>query len=305
MIIAELFPGSYDNVEQVYFDERLDLDSKQRHQRVRSEVRRIPNDRFGEHAFFILDYWYEQDRWHPRIYSFHTDEREQAIRMKLHALPSAGRAPYLNAHEDLSLLDNLAPDQLTNLPQCDLFWRRVVGGFHGLMKPKACVYESEGEQVYADYQMMLGDRALWKGDVIRRLADDVQVNSEPVVLHQQNRARFFTCSMTLDEGGKVSRHAALRVSDQGGIARVTAPTAENPNRELAVRIRNVRWAMNNNPVTFTNDSFVMYIDQGTAGEQTNIAYAWSAPETPRMGINLHWLQVHCSLKPLTETRPYL
>ena len=305
MIIDELFPGTYDNMEQVYFDQRLNLPAQQRHQRVRSEVRRIPGNRFGEHAFFILDYWYEQDRWHPRIYSFHSDEAEDAIRMKLHAFAGFDRTPYLKAHEDLSLLEELRLEDLTNIPQCDLFWRRTVGGFHATMKPKACVYEEGGEQVYADYQIMLNDKALWKGDVIRRVADDVQVNSEPVVLHQQNRAQFFTCSMTFDEDGEISRHSNLRVMDQGGVAWVKAASREHPGRQMAVRVRNVRWAMNNSAVNFTNDSFVMYLDERIDGVEKNVAYAWSTPETPRMGINLHWLQAHCSLKPLRETKPYL
>ncbi len=305
MIIAELFPGTYDNMEQVYFDNRLNLPEAERHQRVRSEVRRIPGARFGDHAFFILDYWYEQERWHPRIYTFHIDEAENAIRMKLHAFAGFDRTPYLKAHEDPSLLDDLSLEQLTHLPECDLFWRRAVGGFHANMRPKACIYEQGGHEVYADYQMMLNDQALWKGDVIRRLADDVQVNDEPVVLHQQNRARFFTCSMTFEEGGEITRFPDLRIMDQGGIAWVQMPTAEHPDREVAIRIRNVRWAMNNSAVNFTNDSFVMYLDERVAGEQRNVAYAWSTPQTPRMGINLHWLQAHCSLRPLKETRPYL
>ncbi|MDG2320481.1 MAG: hypothetical protein P8L79_09495 [Rhodospirillaceae bacterium] len=60
-IIAHLFPGSYDNNEQVYFDNRLKLPEHIRHERVSTEVRRIPDDRFGEHAFFIIYYWHEQD----------------------------------------------------------------------------------------------------------------------------------------------------------------------------------------------------------------------------------------------------
>ena len=173
------------------------------------------------------------------------------------------------------------------------------------MKPRACVYEENGEQVYADYQIMLSDEALWKGDVIRRVADDIQVNSEPLVLHKQNRAQFFTCSMTFDDEGQITRFGDLRVMDQGGIAWVKAPTREHPDREMAVRVRNVRWAMNNSAVNFTNDSFVMYLDQRIDGVESNVAYAWSTPQTPRMGMNLHWLQAHCSLKPLRETRPYL
>ena len=204
-------------MEQVYFDGRLKLPEGERHQRVLTEVRRIPNSRFGENAFFVLDYWNEQDRWHPRIYSFEIDDVENAIRMKLHAFADFERTPYLKAHEDLSVLDSLSLEDLTHLPQCDLYWHQAVGGYHAKMKDRACAYEEQGETVYADYQMMLSDRALWKGDVIRRVSDDHQVNSEPEVLHKQLKARHFTCSMSFSgEQGKKESFYPLPIHDQGG-----------------------------------------------------------------------------------------
>ncbi len=307
MIISELFPGTYDNMEQVYFDGRLELPEDIRHERVLSEVRRIPNDRFGEDAFFILDYWYEQDRWHPRIYSFHIDEAEDAIRMKLHAFVGFDRAPYLKAHEDIAALDNLSLDDLTNLPQCDLFWRQSVGGYHAKMKDKACVYEEQGETVYADYQMMLSDRALWKGDVIRRVSDDVQVNSEPEVLHKQLKARHFTCNMSFSgERGKKENFYPLPIHDQGGTHFVSRPTEDKPDRQIGIRLRNVDWAMNNVASGFTNDVFVMYIVERASGQKDrNVTYTWGAPEEASVGLNLQWLLASCYITPQNQTRPYL
>lgn len=307
MIISELFPGTYDNMEQVYFDNRLELLEELRHERVMSEVRRIPNDRFGENAFFILDYWYAQDRWHPRIYSFHMDEAENAIRMKLHSFAGFDRTPYLKAHEDLSALDSLSLDDLTHLPQCDLFWRQAVGGYHAKMKDKACVYEEQGETVYADYQMMLSDRALWKGDVIRRVSDDSQINSEPEVLHKQLKARHFTCNMSFSgETGKKENFSRLSIHDQGGLYFVPRPTKEKPDRQIGIRLRNVDWAMNNVANGFTNDVFVMYIVERASGQKDrNVTYTWGAPEEASVGLNLQWLLASCYITPQNQTRPYL
>lgn len=304
-IIAHLFPGTYDNNEQVYFDNRLNLSDAVRHERVSSEVRRIPSDRFGEHAFFILDYWYEQDRWHPRIYSFHRDEEENAVRMKLHMFIGIDGEPYRNAIDDLSLLNNLSLDDLTHLPECDLFWKPIVHGYHGVMKEKACVYEEGGETVYADYQMMLDDRALWKGDVVRRLADDGQVNSEPEVLHKQLRARWFTCNMGFSGEGTSGNFGDIRMHDQGGEYFVPQPTEEKPDRQLGIRLRNVDWAMNNVATGFTNDVFVMYVVERSGGKDRNLTYSWGAPEETSVGLNLIWMITSCYIKPTSETQPYL
>ncbi len=306
MIISELFPGTYDNNEQVYFDNRLDLPAAERHERVASEVRRIPNDRFGQNAFFILDYWYEQDRWHPRIYSFHVDENENAIRMKMHAFIGFDRTPYLKAHDDLSVLEDLSPEDLTTLPVgCDLIWRPIVHGYHGKMDDKACVYEESGETVYADYQMMLDDRALWKADVIRRLSDDMQVNSEPEVLHKQLKARWFTCNMGFSGDGTSGNFSRLRVHDQGGEYFVPQPTADKPDRQIGIRLRNVDWAMNNVATGFTNDVFVMYVVERSGDDDRNITYTWGAPEETSVGLNLQWMITSCYIVPTSETRPYL
>lgn len=307
MIISELFPGTYDNMEQVYFDGRLEVAEDIRHERVLSEVRRIPNDRFGENAFFIMDYWYEQARWHPRIYSFHMDEAENAVRMKLHSFAGFDREPYMKAHEDLSALDSLTLEDLTNLPQCDLFWRQTVGGYHAKMADKACVYEEQDETVYADYQMMLSDRALWKGDVIRRVSDDVQVNNEPEVLHKQLKARVFSCSMSFSgQTGKKENFSRIPINDQGGMHFVPRPTEDKPDRQIGIRLRNVDWAMNNTASGFTNDVFVMYIVERASGqEDRNVTYTWGAPEETSVGLNLQWLLASCYILPQNQTRPYL
>lgn len=305
MTLAALFPGTYDNMEQVYFDGRLIRPETERHQRIRTEVRRMPNDRFGADAFFVLDYHYAGRQWYGRVYSLSMDEAEQAIRMRLHFFTDVDPAPYLTAHNDISVLENLKPDDLTHMPSCDVFWRPLVHGYQGTMKHKACVYEREGEKVYADFRLMLDDRSLWKGDVIRRLSDDKQVNDEPQVPHKQLKARLFTCSMSFDGEGAEGRHYPIALHDQGGEYFVPRPTEEQPDRQIGIRLRNVDWAMNNGANGFTNDVFVMYVVERIGEQDRNLTYTWGAPDEASVGLNLQWLLTSCYILPQEQSRPYL
>ncbi|MFK7828313.1 MAG: CpcT/CpeT family chromophore lyase [Congregibacter sp.] len=307
MIISELFPGTYDNMEQVYFDIRLDLPAEQRHRRVRSEVRRIPNSRFGDNAFFVMDYWYARDSWRPRIYAFDIDEAAESIRMKMYFFEGLDTMPYLNAHEDLSVLDALSPSDLAYLPACDVYWRSTIGGYQGSVKPKACAYDVRGEQVYADVQLMLSDRALWKSDIIRRFSDDGMMIPRAELPDKQLKARNFTCSMAFNgKRGKQETFEPLAINDQGGTHFVPRPTDEKPDRQIGIRLRNVDWAMNNTAAGFTNDVFVMYIVERASGQDDyNITYTWGAPEETSVGLNLQWLLASCYIVPQEQTRPYL
>lgn len=307
MVVDAVFPGTYDNYEQTYFYRRLDIPEAQRHRRVHTEIRKIPDSRFGEHAFYVQDYWDDDAaKQQPRIYSFFVDPAENALRMESYYFTGLDRAPFLNAHDDLKKLDGLTKDKLTYVKGCDLYFTRIVEGFQGKMKPKACVYTEKGEKVYADFQIMFGNRTLWKGDVIRRLKDNKQVNAEPLLPHKQNRARWFTCSLTLGEGPDSPRFGNLSVMDQGGTAWVPVPTPEHPDREVGLHIRNVDWAMNNSKTSFTNDVFSFYLDERWKGhERSHIMYTWSKADSERLGINLLYMQAYCVLKESAKPNPQL
>ena len=87
---------------------------------------------------------------------------------------------------------------------------------------------------------------------------------------------------------------------------ISCPTAEKPDRQIGIRLRNVDWAMNNTANGFTNDVFVMYIVERARGQDDyNVTYTWGAPEEASVGLNLQWLLASCYITPQGETRPYL
>lgn len=307
MVIDALMPGTYDNFEQMYFNNRLNVPTAERHRHTHTEVRKIHDERFGPHAFYVQD-WFEDDstKQTPRIYSFYVDEAENAIRMESYYFNGLDRAPFLNAHDDLTKLNGLTREKLGFKESCNLYFTRIVEGFHGKMKPKSCINEEKGEQVYANYQIMLGEKSLWRGDVIRRLSDDKQVNDEPMVLRKLNRARWFTCSLTLGEGPEAKRFTNLSIMDQGGTAWLPVPTKQHPDREVGLHIRNVDWALNNSKTAFTNDVFSFYLDERWKGqERRHIMYSWAEADAVRLGINLLYMQAYCVLKEAAKPNPKL
>lgn len=305
MTIAALLPGTYDNNEQVYFDRRLKLPDEERHDRVLTEIRRIPSERFGDYAFFVTDYSYERNSWFPRIYSLAIDSGANAVRMQLFFFMDVDPAPFQKAHEDLSALDSIQPESLTYFPGCDVLWRPIVHGYEGKRVDRACVYEQDGDQVYADLQMMLDDRSLWKRDIVRRLSDDVQVNTEREVPSKLLKARWFTCSMFFEGEGEDGRFYPIAMHDQGGEYFVPRPTEAAPDRQIGIRLRNVDWAMNNTASGFTNDVFVMYVVERAGDKDRNLTYTWGAPEETSVGLNLQWLLTSCYIVPQNQTQPYL
>jgi hypothetical protein len=309
MVMEALLPGTYDNHEQVYFDDRLDFGPGQKHRRVHTEIRRIGDERFGQRAFLVQSWWDDDaSRQDTRIYSLYQDDAENAIRVEIYFFTGLDLAPYRGAFDDLKRIEGVQRSMLTHLPGCNLFFRRVVGGFHGAMKPKACRYDREGQKVYADFQITVGERTYWTGDIIRRLKDDVQVNEEPLAPHRQNRARWFTCSLSEGDGPGARRYGPFSVMDQGGLQWVNVPSGAQPQREVGLHLRNVDWAMNNTRTGFTNDVFSFYLEERWPGQpRRHIMYAFQAPDAERAGINLvnEPMLAYCVLKEATRSRPRL
>jgi hypothetical protein len=84
------------------------------------------------------------------------------------------------------------------------------------------------------------------------------------------------------------------------------PTADHPDREVGLHLRNVDWAMNNSPSAFTNDVFVFYLDERWKGhDRSHIMYAYQAPDAVRAGINLISMQAYCVLKGHEKAEPRL
>jgi hypothetical protein len=80
----------------------------------------------------------------------------------------------------------------------------------------------------------------------------------------------------------------VALHDQGGRARIGGGDSGAP--QLVIRIRNVTWDTGS-----TNKPAVtLYIHKPETPDRAE-AYAWAAPDSSRVGINLRWMQTGCSI----------
>lgn len=301
-VIAEMFPGTYDNTEQVYFDGRLGVREEAQHERVTSSITRIDLPEFGDYVFFARDHRdNEPEKPHRiRLYALSADNEEKAIRMKIHYIHGKDMLPkYQDAHLDPSVLEDVTPENSKPLDGCDVFWRREAGQFHGAMKDGTCRWEWQGKgEVVTDYRMMLSENSLWVRDGTHDSDGNRLTGNPDWVYHKLTRARDFTCYADMPgvSGGRdipYTRFSDLKITDQGGIARFVSK--EDTPRTIQINLRNVDWQMNNETGAYTRDSLVMYIssrnDDGTPGEF--FGYTFTQPNAERLGINLGFILVNC------------
>ena len=311
-IIAEMLPGTYDNREQVYFDERLGVPEQVRLERLHSIVARVDLPAFGDSVFFVQQSRNNQltQPHRLRLWSLQPDNEVGAVRMTIYFLEfQADSEKYIDAHLNPEVLSQASPDNVVAIEGCDVFWRREAGQFHGSMQAKACRWRSEEfGQVVSDYQLYLSQDSLWMRDLTLDPQGKQLVGNVDGVFHKLRRARAFTCYADMPgvSGGRdipFTRFADLKISDQGGL--VTFESNEDPPRTIAISLRNVDWQMNNEVGAYTRDSLVMYIyeqkDDGSTGEF--FGYTFTRPDADRLGLNLGFILVNCYVVSNREATP--
>ena len=284
----EWFPGEYDNMEQVYFNENLNIPEEERHGRIHHIFTPVDLPNFPGSTFYIEQYQNNDptDVYRQRIYSFEPDYEENAIKLTIY-IPEDAEA-LLGAHNDLSKLDGLDPAAFTLYPGCEVYWRYQNGFYHGYMKEGACQVKSKrsGKILVVTDDLQLSPNSLWIRDEAVFEDGSYVYGNKAGIHHKNNRATPFTCWVAPQKkDGEYDFVNNLTLHDQGGWIRL--PETEE-REQMAFRMRNVDWPIGNN-----RPSRVLYAYRGE-DEDKAVSYAWTSPDEPRIGINLRWVQISCT-----------
>lgn len=305
-VMAELLPGDWSNANQAYFDRRRGLPDDDRHDGVQLRIRPVTAPAFGPHVFL----------WETTVTS---PDGEERVGHRIAALAAEG-APdevvmrhwfRLDGPIDDAEIADLQPDDLQRTEGCDYRFRRRAGGFRGAQDPGACRFEWEGEAVFTDNVIELGENELFMHDHKFRVADGERftgvASGEPYWLE---RARTFHCYVDMPGvgGGRdepFERYDGITLHDKGGSHWFT--TREDTPRRIGVSLLQVTWhVLNENNGNFNRDSLVVYVsEEGEGGQRREHGYAFTEPDAERIGVNLKWLLVNCSLVPRDQARPEL
>lgn len=288
--MMEWFPGVYDNQEQVYFEDEMEVPEDIRHGRIHHIFAPVKLKNFPGRTFYIQQ---SQDGdpsniYRQRIYSFAPDFEENAIRLTIYAPKDAKKL--VDAHLDPKKLKGLRPSQFTTYDGCDVFWKAQSSYFHGYMKEGACRVESKrsGKTLVITDDLQLSENEIW----IRDQAEDADGNyvfgNKAGVHHKNRKARPFKCWLSIKkEDGSFTFDNDLKIHDQGG--RVWVDAVAGAHGKVGIKMRNVVWPYGRN-----RPSLVLYVYKGEDQDKA-VSYAWANPEADRIGINLRFVQGSCTL----------
>jgi hypothetical protein len=288
--LMSVWPGDYDNREQLQFDAdagKRDMGSGG-HLRVHSQIRRVELPSMGEHVLYVEEYKNNDPTsiFRQRLYVLSADETEKAIRVELLSFRDGG--PYLGGHRDASLLDELSRDDLTALEGCDVFIRRAGDWYEGAMKPKTCLFGEGQNRRYSDFQVRVFEHGYWFRDRILSAATDEPLEQvADFSWHQLQKARWFACMVDFPRasgGPPAVTHHYIKLHDQGG----TFPFTHPDGRDMVLTMRN-NWSY-----SMQRETFVIVVQAGDESGPT-LVYAWGSPGSDRIGVNPGYLRVQCDL----------
>ena len=305
LIMAELLPGIYDNSNQAYFDGRRGLPDDDRHPRISTTITRVDALAFGDHVFLWVNESQGKDgkRKSSRIATLSADGESDEVTMR-HYLRMDGE---ISADE----LASLQPADLRRTEGCDYYFKRRADHFRGAQRDKACRFRWEGNEVYTANTIQLSDSDLWFVDHKYVVGSGERItgvaSGEPFWLE---RARLFHCYADIPgvAGGRdipFERYEGMDIHDRGGIE--WFETRDDEPRKLGLTLRRVTWHVNNEDTgKFNRDSLVIYaLEKLADGSVKSHSYAFTQPDATRIGMNMQWMLVNCSIVPRDAAVPRL
>ena len=303
LIMAELLPGLYDNANQHYFDRRRGLPEPDRHARVSTTITPVEAPAFGEHAFLWVNRVKagDEEQASYRIATLSADGADDEVVMR-HYLRLSGE---ITADE----LASLTPADLRRTEGCDYFFKRRADHFRGMQGNKACRFDWDGQAVYTDNTIELSASSLWFHDHKYVSATGERItgvaSGEPFWLE---RARTFHCYADIPGvgGGRAipfERYDGITLHDKGGT--YWFRTREEQPREIGISLQAVTWqVLNENNGNFNRNSLVLYaMERLPDGSVKEHGYAFTEPAATRIGNNMKWMLVNCSMTPRDQARP--
>lgn len=288
--LMEIWPGDYDNREQLQFFANVGQTGYESTGvlRIHSQISRVDLPAFGEYVLYVEEYRDNDPAniYRQRLYELSADEDEKAIRAKLHFFKDGEK--YLGAHDDPSKLASLTRDDTSVLDGCDVFLRREVDAIAGSMKTKTCIFGEGGERRYSDYQVRVTEGGYWFRDrILYYDTDEPLPEFGPFTWHQLERARWFQCMIDFpyEDGGRpINTVEYVRIHDQGGTHKFTY----RDGRDMVFTFRN-NWSYG-----MQRETLVVVVQEGDESGPT-LVYSWGQPGSDRIGVNPGWIRLQCDL----------
>lgn len=232
--LERLLAGTFDNYEQVYWEEQQQVHSSLRHRRITSVYRRVDLPAFEGRVFYAHKWWDGNPaaQAYRSLYVVRRDTNLDLLRLELLAIKHPER--FDTALEDDALLHVLRPDEVTSMaPECNTIWRREGDGFRVAMAGdcRLTSVSPTGEPLAMTVDTRVDASTFLYLSYGRDAQGAILFGPKDLTPSRELRARWFD-GLIRTRGGE----HRVRIHDQGGLC-----TVDGPNGMLRVRLRQVRW----------------------------------------------------------------
>ena len=293
--MLEWFEGRFDNHWQNREEEAADPPVEHPHGRIHSIFAPVEFPSLGEHVFYVEQFSGGDPTriYRQRLYTFHADPEAEAVVLTIYAMPEPKAV--VGAHLDPSKLAGLTAEDLTHYPGCEVYWQRVDRGgdddhFYGKTREGACRVESKrsGRTLIISDDLRLDAGQIWIQDRAVDTEGDWVYGNRAGVPHKLWRASPFRCwAAAPKEGEDGGWHSwrDLEIHDQGSRVELV-PEDGSEQRYTFELFQAVYRGANEVPV--------LELAIREPEKEKSSAYAWAAPDSARIGINLRSVQVGCT-----------
>lgn len=232
--LERLLAGTFDNYEQVYWEEQQRVHPSLRHRRVTSVYRRVDLPAFEGRVFYAHKWW-DGDPAMPAYRSLYVVRRDPSInllRLELLSIKDPERLD--GALEDEGLLRALGRDDTTSMaPECNTIWRREGDAFRVSMAGdcRLTSVSPSGEPLAMTVDTRVDASTFLYLSYGRDSQGAIQFGPKDRTPSRELRARWFDGILRTRDG-----EFRLQLHDQGGYR-----TVDGPKGALRVRLRQIRW----------------------------------------------------------------
>ncbi len=276
--LMHIWPGDYDNQEQVSFDERAQGKSTLNHIRVHTKVTKIEKPKLGKNVLYIEEYHKNDplNKQYHWFYSLSADEESTAVRASVYLLKNTAQLKLLSKNP--TELAKIRVKDLAHLKGCDFLIRRDAYIHHGIMENGNCMSGKEKENFNRQIQI---------SKTTFSILHTTGNSEENTHWWKMIRARWFACMVDVpkDTPGRANHtQHYIKIHDQGGTFSFTHPDG----RDMTLLMRNT-WSYG-----MQRETFFIGVLEGDVNGPT-LVYAWGEPGTDRIGMNPGYIRIQCDL----------
>jgi hypothetical protein len=287
-VLQRWLTGEFDNFQQFY--EAKETKAAQPHGRIHTVIGPAAAPGLGAHVLLAresaLD---EPDRIQTlHAYTLAPGDADGVVVLRLHAVTDPGLLAAIQT--DPAKAVAFTPDQATPMPGCDVTWRRDGDAFVGAMAPGACTvpWPKTGGRVTVTNTYRLTADELWFSERLTDDAGTVLFGRDDGVPFKLMRVRPFSCYAAMLKEGTTDKYDGMlgvAMHDQGKLVRFRTEDG-----------RDTRYAFELSQLRYNQKVPVMKLALYEDGKDQAFAYTWAETGSAKIGINLRWIQVGCSLK---------